>query len=82
VSTRLGAEGLATQGGDICEIADKPDAFAAATVRLLADRDYASTLARNARHFVETNRNASTMTKRLERVYRSAVVRKRTVATI
>jgi hypothetical protein len=41
----LGAEGLAKTTGIVCELADTPDDFAAATLRLLNDRDYALALA-------------------------------------
>ena len=52
ISTMIGAEGLTTESGGICELADSPQDFANATVKLLADREYASVLASRAREMV------------------------------
>ncbi len=77
VSTTVGAEGLATQSGLICELGDTPEEFAAAILRLFTDGDYARQLAVRARQEVESTRDIRKMTAKLERVYRSEVIRLR-----
>jgi polysaccharide biosynthesis protein PslH len=52
VSTTVGAEGIDTQPGDSLVIADSPDTFAHATVRLLQDRREAERIARAGRQWV------------------------------
>ena len=74
VSTYLGAEGLATQTGEICELAANPLEFAEAVVRLLREPDYAASLARRARAVVEASMDAEVITGRLEHVFRDEVV--------
>lgn len=71
VSTTIGAEGLASSSGEICELADAPDAFAAAALRLLADSVHATQLAARARLMVEQQKDATRTTARLERSYRA-----------
>jgi O-antigen biosynthesis protein len=70
ISTSLGAEGLARDGGPVCEIADTPDDFAAAVLRLLASREYARQLANRARQFVESEMDGAAVARRLLEVYR------------
>ncbi|MGA8593537.1 MAG: glycosyltransferase [Bryobacteraceae bacterium] len=70
ISTTLGAEGLAQESGAVCELADTPQEFAAATVRLLSDIEYAASLAVRARQRVEAERDGPVITKRLEATYR------------
>ncbi len=53
VSTSKGAEGLDVIDGEHLLIADEPQAFAAAVVRLLGDRELRRKLAQNARSCVE-----------------------------
>ena len=77
VSTTVGAEGLAKQSGRVCELGDTPDEFAAAILKLFTNRDYARQLASRARQEVSSTRDIRKMTVRLERVYRSEVVRLR-----
>jgi GT2 family glycosyltransferase len=74
VSTYLGAEGLATRTGEICELAANPLEFAEAVVRLLREPDYAASLARRARAVVEASMDAEVITGRLERVFRGEVM--------
>lgn len=52
VTTSIGAEGLSLKGGEALEIADGPEAFAAACVRLLGDADARRRLAENGRRQV------------------------------
>ena len=55
VSTTLGAEGLPLQDGKEILIADEPEAFAQAIVRLVRDRTFAAAMAGACREFVEEN---------------------------
>jgi glycosyltransferase involved in cell wall biosynthesis len=53
VSTTLGAEGIQTRDGENVLLADTPEAFAAAVVRLLTDPDQNRRLRSNGRRWVE-----------------------------
>ena len=77
VSTRLGAEGLAATDGEICALADEPDAFAQAILELLANPEKAGEMARRARAEVVANRDMRKMTERLVESYRREVTRMR-----
>lgn len=77
VSTRIGAEGLANQDGDICALADDPQEFADKTVALLSDAAAAEALADRARNNVVAERDMRAITRRLEQNYREAVEAKR-----
>jgi len=55
VSTTLGAEGLPLQDGKEILIADEPEPFAQAIVRLVRDRTFAAAMAGACRDFVEEN---------------------------
>ena len=77
VSTRLGAEGLADQDGEICALADDPADFAAHVVRLLRLPEEAEALARRARAEVVAKRDMRAMTERLVECYRAEVRRMR-----
>lgn len=77
VSTRIGAEGLASASGEICELADLPEEFARAVARLLADENYASALAGRARHMVECGKDSRSATARLEQIYRAEAAGRR-----
>ncbi len=80
VSTTIGAEGLTSESGEICELADTPVTFAAATLKLLQDGDYRTTLAERARRMVERDRNSRDAAVRLEATYRAEVTRRRTAS--
>lgn len=73
VSTHLGAEGLTSQSGDICGLADDPQGFADWVVRLLANPEEAAELARRARAYVEDKRDMRRMTERLVACYRTEI---------
>jgi glycosyltransferase involved in cell wall biosynthesis len=77
VSTRLGAEGLAEKDGEVCALADEPEAFAQAILDLLADPRKAAEMARRAREEVVANRDMRKMTERLVQSYRAEVERMR-----
>lgn len=79
VSTTVGAEGLATKEQSICEIADTPDEFAGAIVRVLSDDVYAEELARRARAMVEGEKDSRKVTAKLALIYRQEVMRARNV---
>lgn len=70
VSTSIGAEGLAVTHGEDILLADTPDQFADALIRLLQDPDLATELARRARQLVEKQYNWSVITDRLDQGYR------------
>lgn len=76
VSTRLGAEGLARNDGEICALADDPAQFANRTVELLRDRKQATELAARARKEIETHRDIRAMTLHLVQCYRQELARK------
>ena len=77
VSTRLGAEGLASKDGEICALADEPEAFARAILELLADPEKAAEMARRARAEVVAKRDMRGMTERLVGSYGAEVERMR-----
>ncbi len=77
VSTRIGAEGLATEDGRFCALADDPAAFAQRILDLFEDESQASEMARRAREEVVAHRDMTAMTRLLEQSYRDAVAQKR-----
>jgi glycosyltransferase involved in cell wall biosynthesis len=76
VSTYLGAEGLASQDGDICALADEPEEFAQHVVDLLRDPGKAAAMAARARHEVVTKRDMREMTRQLVDSYRAEIAKK------
>jgi glycosyltransferase involved in cell wall biosynthesis len=79
VSTSVGAEGLASETAQVCEVADTPAAFAQAALQLLSDKNHGRELAEAARRLVETQRDSRVAVAKLEAVYRDEVVRMRGV---
>jgi len=77
VSTRLGAEGLASEDGDICGLADDPDSFAGHVVDLLSNPEKAAAIATRARAHIVAKRDMRVMTERLVECYRAEVQRMR-----
>jgi len=77
VSTRIGAEGLAGQDGQLCALADSPGAFAAHIIALFADPPAAAAMAARARAEVESNWAMPVLTRKLVNRYRSLVRQKR-----
>ena len=77
VSTTLGAEGLTERNGDVCELADSPEEFGDAVVRLLENPVYAAGLAERARRMVEQEKDATLVTERLVWTYQGEVDRHR-----
>lgn len=76
VSTRVGAEGFGGRDGEICALADDPEAFAARVVSLMRNPEEAAAMARRARDYVVVERDMAVMTKRLEASYRQALTSK------
>jgi len=70
VSTRVGAEGLATKDGEFCALADDPREFAARVVGLLRDSEKAAQMAERARVEVEANWDMAAITRKLVESYR------------
>jgi glycosyltransferase involved in cell wall biosynthesis len=69
VSTPVGCEGIEVRGGEHLLIADDPQAFADATLRLLAEPDLAAGLGRAGRDLVEREYGWASITARLESFY-------------
>ena len=77
VSTYIGAEGLASNAGEVCELADTPEAFAGSVLRLLEDDRYRSEIAERARRMMEQKWDSRRATERLESMYWAEVERMR-----
>jgi GT2 family glycosyltransferase len=77
VSTRLGAEGIASNDGEFCALADSPHEFAAKIVGLFDAPAEAAAMARRARRHVEQNWDMAVCTRRLVESYRRSVESKR-----
>jgi GT2 family glycosyltransferase len=77
VSTRIGAEGLTTQDGEVCALADDPAEFADKIVELFRDSQRASELACRAREKVVATRDMAVLTRELVGSYRAVLRDKR-----
>jgi GT2 family glycosyltransferase/glycosyltransferase involved in cell wall biosynthesis len=77
VSTTIGAEGLASTDGDLCALADDPEAFAGKVLHLLGHPEEARAMAERARRLVEQHWDMKMLTRRLEESYRRVVAGKR-----
>jgi O-antigen biosynthesis protein len=77
VSTRLGAEGLASVDGEICALADEPEHFGQKILDLLDNPTSAEEMARRARAEVTSKRDMRVMTEGLVESYRTEVERMR-----
>ncbi len=77
VSTRIGAEGLATSDGDICALADTPAAFASKTLELLEGTCSVNAMTARARTEIETNWDSGVVGRRLLQSYRDVLSSKR-----
>jgi GT2 family glycosyltransferase/glycosyltransferase involved in cell wall biosynthesis len=80
VSTRVGAEGLATGDGAICALADDPAGFAERVAALLADPAAAAQMAVRARAEVEANWDMAAITRKLVTGYEAMARAKRVAA--
>ncbi|HXB71825.1 MAG TPA: glycosyltransferase [Candidatus Acidoferrales bacterium] len=77
VSTRVGAEGLATEDGEFCSLADDPVLFAERVLELLEEPETAAEMATRARAEVVANWDMAAITRKLVDGYRRAVAEKR-----
>ena len=77
VSTRVGAEGLATRDGEFCALADDPAGFAERVLHLFEHPEDAALMAGRARAEVEANWDMFAITRRLVQGYRELVRDKR-----
>jgi glycosyltransferase involved in cell wall biosynthesis len=74
VSTTLGCEGIAVEAGRHLLIADTPDDFARASLRLLNNRALADELGRNGRRLAEDRYDYRRACAHLETVYAKAKI--------
>lgn len=74
VTTSLGCEGIAVQHGQHVLIADTPEEFAQATLRLLDDRALADELGRNGRALIENTYDYRAACRPLETLYHAEPV--------
>jgi polysaccharide biosynthesis protein PslH len=72
VTTTIGCEGIPVKDGVHLLVADSPEDFARATIRLLEDQDLARDLARQGRLFVQDRFDYRTACRLLENVYQPA----------
>jgi O-antigen biosynthesis protein len=77
VSTRVGAEGLASVDGEICALADEPKIFAQKILDLFENPKQADEMALRARDEVSSKRDMRVMTAGLVESYRMEVERMR-----
>ncbi len=70
VTTTLGCEGIAVEHGKHVLIADSPQEFAQAVLRILADRAYADNLGHNGRALIESTYDYRAACRPLEQIYR------------
>lgn len=73
VSTRIGAEGLALQDGEVCRLSDDPEGFAERIIEVLDHPDEAARMAERARAEVVAHRDLRTMTLGLVENYRETI---------
>jgi polysaccharide biosynthesis protein PslH len=70
VSTTLGCEGITAQPGRDLLVADRPQDFASAVLRIVQDGGLAESLRRNGRRLVEESYDWSAVAARLDALYR------------
>lgn len=78
ISTSVGCEGLDVEDGKTIVIADTPDAFAQAIVKVLADPAWADTIGRQGRQLVESRYDWAAVAKTLMAVYADTAQRQTT----
>jgi len=77
VTTSVGAEGIAKPDDRVLMVADDPEAFAAAVVSLLADRDRRNELGEGARRLIERKFSWCRVIDELDGIYSRLVQAKR-----
>lgn len=80
ISTRLGAEGITREDGELCFIADDSAGFAERVLAVLNEPERAAAMAERARREVERKWDAAAATRRLVESYRDALRAKRSAA--
>jgi sugar transferase (PEP-CTERM/EpsH1 system associated) len=80
VSTSIGCEGIDVRRGEHLEIADTPQTFADATIRLLEDREQRRALGEAARSLVVERYAWSVIGRHLLQAYESAIAGRRSPA--
>jgi glycosyltransferase involved in cell wall biosynthesis len=73
VSTTFGNEGVGALPGRDLLVADAPQEFAAAVVKLLLDREYAEHLGRNGQRFVQEHYGREAVMARLDTVHAEVI---------
>jgi polysaccharide biosynthesis protein PslH len=76
VTTSYGNEGINAQPGRDLLVADDPQAFAAAVLRLLSDAELARTIADNGRRFVREHYGLESVVERIEACHRKIARRR------
>jgi glycosyltransferase involved in cell wall biosynthesis len=75
VSTTVGCEGIAVQDGQDILIADEPQQFAAASVRLLADAELNARITRAGRQTAEQQYDYRQACRPLDAIYMPQVLK-------
>jgi glycosyltransferase involved in cell wall biosynthesis len=73
VTTSIGCEGIAVENGRHLLVANSPQEFAQATLRLLTDRAFANTLARNGRELIEKSYDYHFAYRPVSQVYEGCI---------
>jgi len=73
VTTSIGCEGIAVENGRHLLVANSPQEFAQATLRLLGDRAFANTLAHNGRELIEKSYDYHLAYRPVDLVYEGCV---------
>lgn len=76
VTTALGCEGIAVEPGKHVLVADTPEEFAQATLRLLEDKALATELGRNGRQLIQSTYDYRAACRPLDAVYQGSKERK------
>ncbi len=77
VSTRVGAEGLASTDAEFCALADDPEQFARKVLDILDQPEEGAAMARRAREEVLQHWDMAVITRKLEQSYRDVLREKR-----
>jgi glycosyltransferase involved in cell wall biosynthesis len=73
VTTSLGCEGIAVKSGQHLLIANTPQEFAQAVLRLLDDRQLANTLGKNGRQLIQSTYDYREACRLIDECYRQAL---------
>jgi glycosyltransferase involved in cell wall biosynthesis len=73
ISTTIGAEGINYKKGRDILIADTPEEFHKAVSQCINDKDYCSSIGRNARKLIENDHNIKKIIDKLIRFYNKVI---------